>query len=158
MSRPPVSASSRRVAVSPWVTAQPLPGERSTTMEKEPRGRYFSNENPENMEKKKNKREHRDVYQYEELVMDEHSKMFLDLKHIIVGEYFSGESLNRHGHTFEWHDEDGFTFSKRDPLVTFLEQDHVRVKQVKNPGRADVCTKDVDLLTTAPSCSSRKTF
>lgn len=74
-----------------------------------------------------------DAYGYEELVMDQHTQMFRDLKHIVLGEYFCIDSLSGNGDVFDWHDDDGFKFSMQEPLTMFLEREQVRALRVKGP-------------------------
>lgn len=79
-----------------------------------------------------------DVYGYEDLVMDQYTDMYLDLKHILIGEYFSPESLNmENGDVYDWHDEYGFKFSDENPLMKFLEKDQIGVARVVNSIQAD---------------------
>lgn len=73
------------------------------------------------------------LYGYEELVMDQYSDMYENLKHIIIGEYFVSDSLNRNGDIYDWHDENGFKFSKKDPLEKYLENTQLRAVHVMSP-------------------------
>lgn len=72
------------------------------------------------------------LYGYEELVMDQYSEMYENLKHIVTGEYFASHSHNRNGDIYDWYDESGFKFAKKDPLEKHLENTQLRAVQVRN--------------------------
>ena len=86
-----------------------------------------------------------DAYGYEELVMDQFSEMYNSMKETVLGEYFASESLNRNGDIHDWHDDLGFKFSARDPLVKALEQSQLRVMSTRVAHEEpETCNADVE--------------
>lgn len=86
-----------------------------------------------------------DAYGYEELVMDQFSDMYNSMKEAVLGEYFASESLNRNGDIHDWHDDLGFKFSARDPLVKALERNQVRVMATRvTSEQPETCNVDVN--------------
>lgn len=86
-----------------------------------------------------------DAYGYEELVMDQFSEMYNSMKEAVLGEYFASESLNRNGDIHDWHDDLGFKFSARDPLVKALEHNQLRVMATRvTSEQPETCNGDVN--------------
>lgn len=91
-----------------------------------------NNSNPESVEANT---ERESQYGYEELMMDRYSQMYEDFKQTIIGEYFASDSLNRNGDIYDWHDENGFKFSKKDPLGKYMENSHLRTVRIPSNHR-----------------------